>query len=117
MRRKVQGLVAILEIALARIRVEMENPGADLPRLRRVKENLTRTHRVCKQTLGKLEESLAEALEVCLQPRTEPMSCREYVELSSLEEYHRLRDLPPVRFEEIQEVNLDGLGERLTANE
>jgi hypothetical protein len=128
--RKLEGLIVILEVALARIQEEMKTPRADAERLGRVSENLNRTLRVCRRARAGLERGesvpgLAQG-EAILSPEkpaipdplSDPsaprsMTFRDYVELSSLDEFQRFRRLPPVRLDEVKSVDLDSLLERL----
>ncbi|HET6204004.1 MAG TPA: hypothetical protein VFI25_14530 [Planctomycetota bacterium] len=130
--RKLEGLIVILEVALARIQTEMRAPRADGERLHRVSENLNRTLRVCRRARAGLERGEAVpgliSGEIAMKPEEpndsgrlsdsaspdpRPMTFRDYVELSSLEEFRRFRRLPPVRMEDVRSVNLESLLQRL----
>ena len=115
--RKLQALIVILEVALMRVRVEMRGPKADTERLGRVSENLSRTLRVCRRALAGLErgESVLSdpqgeaAQEVSPPSGPRAMTYRDYVELSTVDEFQRFRRLPPLRAEEVRAVDLDRL--------
>jgi hypothetical protein len=130
--RKLEGLIVILEVALARIHTELKTPRADSERLNRVSENLNRTLRVCRRARTGLERGEAvpglTSGETAMKheepndsvrrpdapaPDPRPMTFRDYVELSSLEEFRRFRRLPPVRLEDVRTVNLETLLQRL----
>lgn len=53
--RKLNTLIAVLEVATAKVRRSMEGPGADLTKLQRIRKNLQDTLDVCHRARTALE--------------------------------------------------------------
>lgn len=110
---KLNCLIAVLEVAISKITKSMDVPGANEERLGRIKSNLENTLSIChraKQTLDKTGAGKsAIAREV-----TNAMSARDYVELSSIEEYRKFKRMQPIAREDVQQIDFDELARRLT---
>jgi hypothetical protein len=147
--QKLNCLIAVLQVAIAKVRRNLEAPSADLDRLTRIRTNLEKTLNICRKAKASLENSSSlpsdlpaglssvvglpprgegedppeeEAREEDApifpalqppQPKAPKMSYRHYVEFSSLEEFKRFRDLPPLSRDEVEEVDIDDLTRRL----
>jgi hypothetical protein len=118
---KLNCLIAVLEVAIAKISRSMDQPGANEERLLKIRGNLENTLSICSRAKQTLEAGTA-GKPLLRNPasrnarRTHKMSYRDYVELSSIEEYQKFKNLPPIKAEEIHETDIDGLIEQLFAN-
>lgn len=121
---KLNCLIAVLEVAIAKISRSMDLPGANGERLSRIRGNLQNTLAICHRAKSTLEKGLAreQDTQFAVAPRQAPrpdqrrpgkMSYRDYVEFSSIEEYRRFKEKPPIRSEEIDGIDLDDLARRL----
>lgn len=112
---KLNCLIAVLEVAIAKISKSMDVPGANEERLLKIRGNLQNTLAIChraRQTLDRTASTMkangvasAEGIQ---------MTARDYVELSSIDEYRKFRRMEPIAKDEIQKVDLDDLARRLT---
>jgi hypothetical protein len=120
---KLNCLIAVLEVAIAKISRSMDVPGANEERLMKIRSNLENTLSICSRAKQTLESGLA--------PRSLPgpsspsrsanakaaadrrMSYRDYVELSSIEEYTKFKRLPPIKSQDLERVDLDDLIDQL----
>lgn len=112
---KVEALISVLELARRKVHRNMQVPGSDTDRLRKILLNLGNTLRICRRAqLTLIRASLLDE-----GPPTEEaagkagMSRREYLELGSLREYHRLRRLGPISADELDAVDLEDLCRQL----
>jgi|SoiMethySBSTD1v2_1073268.scaffolds.fasta_scaffold1328802_1 hypothetical protein len=116
---KLNCLIAVLEVAITKISRSMDLPGANEERLLKIRSNLENTLSICnraKQTLeGGMPRKALPGSSVAAGSERK-MSYRDYVELSSIEEYKRFKGLPPIRSEEIGETDIDGLIDQFFAN-
>ena len=123
---KLNCLIAVLEVAIAKISRSMDLPGANGERLARIRGNLQNTLAICHRAKRTLEKGLAgeQDARFAVTPHRTPdtaddrtrskrMTYRDYVEFSSIEEYRRFKEKPPIRSEEIEEIDLDELVRRL----
>lgn len=123
---KLNCLIAVLEVAIAKISRSMDLPGANGERLARIRGNLQNTLAICHRAKNTLEKGLARELDarfaVTPRPssgtaddraRPKKMTYRDYVEFSSIEEYRRFKEKPPIRSEELESIDLDELARRL----
>ena len=117
---KLNCLVAVLEVAIAKIGRSLETPGANEERLLKIRGNLENTLSICQRAKVTLESNLSSG--EAMAPGTvgrgsnrsrAAMSYRDYVELSSIEEYKRFKSLPPIKSDEITETDLDDLLKKL----
>lgn len=125
--RKLNCLIALLEVAMARVRRSMASTDADLERLSRIRTNLQSTLDVCTRARVALERrealpsELAESLE-CVNdfglPEGEPFCFQELpegarVEMTSLEEERKFELMGAIGPEEVEVCNIDELAHRL----
>ena len=123
--RKLNTLIAVLEVACAKVRRSLAGPEPDLERLQRIHTNLKDTLQVCVRAKHALERSeklpgdlpssitsglLPEATSERIVPR--PPKGVE-VELSSKEEQTKFQDLGPIDKRELLGVDLDELCRQL----
>ena len=109
---KLNCLIAVLEVAIAKISKSMGLPGANEERLLKIRSNLENTLAIChraKQTLEKTNGTRA------LTADTDPgkMSARDYVELSSIDEYRKFKKMDPIKKDELSEVDFEDLARKL----
>ena len=125
--RKLNCLVAVLELALVKVRRNGAGAGMEPDRLQAMADNIDSTLAICLRARRSLElgrpvdEDLAEVMQAATfldeedgQRPGERMSYRDYVELSSLAEYAKFRDLPPLQSEDVATCNLELLAHRLS---
>lgn len=111
---KLNCLIAVLEVAIAKIARSMELPGAKSQRLLKIRSNLENTLSICNRAKATLEKTeLAGQRTRRVRSADNKMSYRDYVELSSIEEYQKFKSLPPIKPDEISSANVDALIERL----
>lgn len=111
---KLNCLIAVLEVAIGKIQKSMDLPGANEERLLKIRSNLENTLSICHRAKQTLERTTAG------KPATKPeqdraqMSARDYVELTSIDEYRKFRKLPPIGRDELAAIDFDELARRLT---
>lgn len=115
---KLNCLIAVLEVAISKISRSMELPGANADRLLKIRSNLENTLSICNRAKHTLEAGSTDAkLPVPVRPdvrRSRPsMTYRDYVELSSIDEYQKFKNLPPIKADEIHGMDIDRLIDRL----
>jgi hypothetical protein len=130
--RKINCLIAVLEVACAKVRRSMDGPNPDLVRLQRIQRNLTETLDVCKRAKSALErreklpadlpsqlaeisslDSLGEAAAEGSARAAEKVRRGAQVEFGSSDEQQRFRSLGPIRRRELAGLDLDELSRRL----
>ncbi len=116
---KLNCLIAVLEVAIAKIARSIDLPGANEERLVRIRSNLENTLQICmraKQTLERrlLADGSARTRATRTREAKDGMSYRDYVELSSIDEYQKFKTLPPIQSDELQTLDLDELARRLS---
>jgi hypothetical protein len=110
---KLNCLIAVLEVAIGKISKSMGLPGANEERLLKIRSNLENTLAIChraKQTLEKTNSTKE------LAPReleANKMTARDYVELSSIDEYRKFKKMTPIQYLDLQSVDFDELARRL----
>ncbi len=143
---KLNCLIAVLEVAIEKIKKSLASPEANVKRLTKIQENLENTLGIClraRETLIK-KGGIQGASQACSlapekpknpekkeelpQPapgrkgpretKTPPikgvkMTFRDYVELSSIQEYKKFKKMPPIQPKEILKVDLDELIRKL----
>lgn len=123
--RKLNTLIAVLEVASAKVDRSLNGPNADVDRLAKIRTNLTSTLEVCKRARRALErrEALPEGLPENLQqvvqqtgrlrrlPRRLPVGSG--AEMSSSEEKRRFERMGRITKDEMGEVDLDELASKL----
>lgn len=128
--RKLNTLIAVLEVADAKVRRSLAGPAPDVTRLERIRRNLRDTLQIClraKAVLekrGKLPEGLSKDLARAVNPDLvdasrlaapgeAPAAARgSEVELSTAEA-RKFTRLGPIRALELSAVDLDELARRL----
>ena len=124
--RKLNTLIAVLEVACAKVRRTLTGPNPDVERLTRIQNNLKETLQVCVRAKN--------ALERCEQARPEVTDRREKVEpppqlparsqvpdsptspaqeLSSPDEQRKFERLGPIDLREVRACDLDALCQQL----
>ena len=134
--RKLNCLIALLEVAMARVRRSLAGPDPDVERLGRIRTNLQSTLDVCLRARTALErhEALplhlpeqlsrsggADAAEAAglselrdvLRPRTRSLSRGVEIELSSAAERRKFERLGQIKRQEIESCDLEELARRL----
>jgi hypothetical protein len=129
--RKINCLIAVLEVACAKVRRSLDAPDADTQRLERIQSNLTQTLDVCRRAKGALERreqlpgdlpsQLAEISNLdslgdkhgdgedrVLRPHR-----GKYVEFASDDEAQRFDSMGPIAKDELDGLDLDELSRRL----
>ena len=96
----------------------MDLPGANEERLLKIRSNLENTLSICSRAKNTLETG-ATGNELPVPARRgkrqgrDNMSYRDYVELSSIDEYQKFKSLPPIKSDEIQGTDIDHLIDQL----
>ncbi len=118
---KLNCLVAVLEVAIAKISRSMDLPGANAERLLKIRSNLENTLSICSRAKQTLERSSIQQTEQAstttktkrsLSTR-EKMSYRDYVELSSIDEYRKFKTLPPITSTDLKDTDFEALAGQL----
>jgi hypothetical protein len=132
--RKLNTLIAVLEVATAKVQQAIVGPGADLEKLRRIDRNLRDTLDICMRARAALEsrERMSAKLSADLG-RVNPelaASARELdtesgrsararrgvgVEMSSPDELRRFHALGRIPPDMVKGCDLDALARRLTS--
>jgi hypothetical protein len=123
--RKLNTLIAVLEVACAKVRRSLAGPDPDVERLTRIQNNLKETLQVClraKRALERCEqktaEQPAEVQEATVVPQLPPAQKEEpiearVVELSSTDEQRKFQRLGPIDLREVRACDLDSLCQKL----
>lgn len=126
--RKLNCLIAVLDVACTKVRRSLEGPSPDVERLTRIQANLTKTLRVCRKAKLALErrEPLPDDLPASLsnvvgemgtsqgEPKTKRrMPTGAYIEMSSNSEVEKFRELGPIAKDELAGIDLDELAAKL----
>ena len=112
---KLNCLIAVLQVAIAKISRSMDVPGSDEERLMRIRTNLENTLSICKRSKATLEKGMGtRAVKKLRKGGAEKMSYRDYVELSSIDEYRKFKGLPPIAKNDVSSVDLEDLIRRLS---
>lgn len=109
---KLNCLIAVIEVAIAKVDRGLESPTTNEERLQRVRANLENTLAICKRAKNTLQKGAGAPAKQVRIDRPH-MSYRDYVELSSIEEYRKFKALPPIRRQELSGVDLDDLLRKL----
>ncbi len=124
---KLNCLIAVLEVANAKVKRSLAGPAPDVDRLTRIRTNLSSTLEVCTRAKKALErrnplpdglpENLAEVVRRADKPRVvrvrRPMPRGAHVEMSSPEEHKRFEEMGPIKRSGLGQVDLDDLSRRL----
>lgn len=110
----------MLEVAIAKITRSMDVPGANEDRLVKIRANLENTLAICARAKQTLEKGLAPAASTAAPQLPAPashgrqrMTYRDYVELSSINEYRKFKSMAPISPAEISAIDLNELANRL----
>jgi hypothetical protein len=122
--RKLNTLIAVLEVACAKVRRSLAGPDPDVERLTRIQNNLKETLQVClraKRALERCEQKPAE-----LPGRPEPVPAQlppaqasqsaevgKLGELVSKDEMRKFQRLGPIDLREVRACDLDILCQKL----
>ena len=111
---KLNCLIAVLEVAITKISKSMGLPGANEERLLKIRSNLENTLAICHRAKQTLEKSggAGRAVAVRDNDRTK-MTARDYVELSSIDEYRKFKKMTPIQRAELDIVDFEELARRL----
>ncbi|MBZ0153498.1 MAG: hypothetical protein K8J09_18390 [Planctomycetes bacterium] len=110
---KLNCLIAVLEVAIAKITKSMDVPGANEERLLKIKSNLENTLSICHRAKQTLDRTSPKGATIDRR-ETSSMSARDYVELTSIEEYRKFRKMTPITKDELATIDFDALAKRLT---
>jgi hypothetical protein len=124
--RKLNTLIAVLEVACAKVRRSLSGPEPDIERLKRIQANLKDTLQVCiraktaLERCEKLPADLSESLSqvssdqgLGLPPSKLNIKKGAAVEMTSNDEVKKFEDLGPIDPTEVRTVNLDDLCRQL----
>jgi len=128
LQRKLNTLIAVLEVACAKVRRSLAGPDPDVERLSRIYKNLQDTLQVCLRAKNALDksESLPTDLPAHLSQIARDRDAQEAelgrrpaaaagaaVEMTSPEEAERFQKLGPISSTELCSVDIDELCQRL----
>ena len=125
--RKLNTLIAVLEVACAKVRRSLAGPDADVERLLRIQKNLKDTLQVCLRAKKALEHcerlpaDLPPGLAMLPAPAAATPAASEQTprasgrgsELSSTEEQKKFEQLGPIDLREVRACDLDALCRQL----
>ena len=110
---KLNCLIAVLEVAIAKITKSMETPGANEERLTKIRGNLENTLSICHRAKQTLDKTRSNKQTQRRDGDSKLMTARDYVELTSIEEYRKFRNMKPITSDEVSEIDFDELSRRL----
>lgn len=114
---KLNCLIAVLEVAIAKISKSIETPGANEDRLTKIRGNLENTLSICHRAKKTLDmtagKGRAQRIGEAAQ-QGKGMTARDYVELTSIDEYRKFRTMPPITQNELTTIDFDELSRRLS---
>jgi hypothetical protein len=119
---KLNCLIAVLEVAITKITRSMDLPGANEDRLVKIRVNLENTLAICHRAKQTLEKGLTHAPSAAAAAPQLPapadtlrkrMTYRDYVELSSINEYRKFKTMPPITAHELAALDVDALASKL----
>lgn len=123
--RKLNTLIAVLEVACAKVRRSLAGPDPDIERLTRIQNNLKETLQVClraKRALERCEEMRTDPAPAQLEnpvpqlpapAADQPLEEARAGELSSVDEKRKFLRLGPIDLREVRACDLDELCQRL----
>lgn len=109
---KLNCLIAVLEVAIEKITKSMETPGSDGDRLGKIRGNLENTLAICHRAKKTLDRTAANK-QTRRRSHPDNMTARDYVELTSIEEYRKFRNMAPITRQEAESIDFDELSRRL----
>ena len=122
--RKLNTLIAVLEVASAKVDRSLNGPAPDVERLAKIRTNLVSTLEVCKRARRALErrealpeglpENLAEVVRTAGKHKRLPkrLPIGAGAEMSSLDEKRRFERMGKITESEIEGVDFDALSTR-----
>lgn len=125
--RKLNCLIAVLEVANAKVRRSLQGPAPDPQRLQKIQNNLSSTLEVCRRARralerrealpGDLPQNLAQVVRQADVARRERAGLPEgsRFEMSSAEEHARFQAMGSISEDEIGACDLDDLSRQLLA--
>ena len=111
---KLNCLIAVLEVAIAKITKSMDVPGANEDRLTKIRSNLENTLSICQRARQTLDRTAGSRSVMASGEDRAAMTARDYVELTSIDEYRKFRRMEPISRLELQAIDFDELARRLT---
>ncbi|MFN0206279.1 MAG: hypothetical protein ACKVS6_08185 [Planctomycetota bacterium] len=138
--KKLNCLIAVLEAAISKVRRNQQDTATDPDRLERIRINLENTLTICQRAKVTLEKrgmlpanlppevreavgaSNSSAPPAPARTRSrrkndQRMTYRDYVELSSVEEFQKFKDRTPISSEEVAGCDFDLLANQFSALE
>lgn len=110
---RVEALLSVLEVAQRRLVACLDQPGTDPCRQRRTLRSLEGTISVCRRARGALQREERWARDGSAPGAAGAPAGPEALAASSFAEYLRFRELGPLTQEELREVDLDAICDRL----
>lgn len=111
---KLNCLIAVLEVAITKITKSMDVPGANEERLLKIRSNLENTLSICHRAKQTLDRTAGSKSAIARSDDRNAMSARDYVELTSIDEYRKFRKMEPITKDELAAIDFDELARRLT---
>jgi hypothetical protein len=111
---KLNCLIAVLEVAIAKITKSMDTPGANEDRLTKIRGNLENTLSICHRAKQTLDRTQANRQVARRDSNGKLMTARDYIELTSIEEYRKFRSMAPITKNEVETIDFDELSRRLS---
>ncbi|PIE22385.1 MAG: hypothetical protein CSA62_12825 [Planctomycetota bacterium] len=127
---KLNCLIAVLEVAIGKIAQNADSDSSKAERLGKIRNNLENTLGICRRAKRTLENKIqsgssnpnnipaAPTAEITETPESKPakrpLSFRNYVELSSIDEFRKFKKLEPISEAEVSETDLDELARKLS---
>tara|TARA_R110002072_G_scaffold264409_3_gene423135 strand:- start:4046 stop:4465 length:420 start_codon:yes stop_codon:yes gene_type:complete len=111
---KLNCLIAVLEVAIAKITKSMDTPGSNETRLTKIRGNLENTLSICHRAKQTLDRTHANKQTARRDRDGKLMTARDYVELTSIEEYRKFRKMTPITKNELETIDFDELSRRLS---
>jgi hypothetical protein len=113
---KLNCLIAVLEVAIAKITKSMDVPGANEDRLVKIRSNLENTLAICHRAKHTLDRTASAKPLASRSDDKRSMTARDYVELTSIDEYRKFRKMPPISRDDLSAIDFEELARRLTEN-
>lgn len=111
---KLNCLIAVLEVAIGKITKSMDVPGANEERLTKIRSNLENTLSICHRAKQTLDRTSGTKVAAARTDEQRSMTARDYVELTSIDEYRKFRRMDPITKDELIAVDFEELARRLT---
>jgi len=114
---KLNTLIGVLESAIGKISRNLSAPDANQERLEKIRNNLENTLQICRRAKATLESKMDEKKlsngETLKTKKNQSLAFRSYVELSSIAEFRKFKNMDPISSHEIKDVDLDELERKL----